>query len=173
MWNKLKDKRITNSKRGSIFIEFAVVLPLLVFFLFMIIYMGLFMHDYVALNNITRSAARFVAVSTSGAKAAEGYTEPVMQRKTTNLKAYLNENEKGKLMLYNVNFDLISYVDSANLSSVENGDKGYVFSYVFKGNDGKTVNVVMKAVKSDDSPLLVDEFIPDVLTSALKMKLED
>ena len=170
MWNKLKDKRITNSKRGSIFIEFAVVLPLLVFFLFMIIYMGLFMHDYVALNNITRSAARFVAVSTSGAKAAEGgYTDAVMQTKTTNLVAYLIDNEKGKLMLYNVNFDQIMYVDSANLSSVENGDKGYVF----KGNDGKTVNVVMKAVKSDDSPLLVDEFIPDVLTSALKMKLED
>ena len=170
MWNKLKDKRITNSKRGSIFIEFAVVLPLLVFFLFMIIYMGLFMHDYVALNNITRSAARFVAVSTSGAKAAEGgYTDAVMQTKTTNLVAYLIDNEKGKLMLYNVNFEQISYVDSANLQSVENGDKGYVF----KGNDGKTVNVVMKAVKSDDSPLLVDEFIPDVLTSALKMKLED
>ena len=170
MWNKLENKRKTNSRRGSIFVEFAVVLPLLVFFLFMIIYMGLFMHDYVALNNITRSAARFVAVSTSGAKAAEGgYTDAVMQTKTTNLVAYLNDNEKGKLMLYNVNFEQISYVDSANLQSVENGDKGYVF----KGNDGKTVNVVMKAVKSDDSPLLVDEFIPDVLTSALKMKLED
>ena len=170
MWNKLENKRKTNSRRGSIFVEFAVVLPLLVFFLFMIIYMGLFMHDYVALNNITRSAARFVAVSTSGAKAAEGgYTDDVMKTKTTNVKAYLNNNEKGKLMLYNVYFDQISYVKPAELSGVENGNKGYIY----KEADDKTVRVVLKAVKSDDSPLLVDEFIPNILTSALKMKLED
>ena len=152
MWNKLRNNIKTNSKRGSIFIEFAVVLPLLVFFLFMIVYMGLFMHDYVALNNITRSAARYAAVATSGAKAAEGYTDDVMKTKTTNVIAYLNDNEKGKLMLYNVDFDQIN---------------------IYKEADDKTVRVVLKAVKSGDSPLLVDEFIPNILTSSLKMKLED
>ena len=173
MWNKLRDKRKTNSKRGSIFIEFAVVLPLLVFFLFMIVYMGLFMHDYVALNNITRSAARYAAVATSGAKAAEGYTDTVMENKTTNVKTYLKNSESGKLMLYNVDFEKIKYVASSDLSSVENGDEGYIYGYIYKEADDKTVRVVLKAVKSDDSPLLVDEFIPNILTSSLKMKLED
>ena len=169
MWNKLRNNIKTNSKRGSIFIEFAVVLPLLVFFLFMIVYMGLFMHDYVALNNITRSAARYAAVATSGAKAAEGYTDTVMENKTTNVKTYLKNSESGKLMLYNVDFEKIKYVASSDLSSVENGDEGYIY----KEADDKTVRVVLKAVKSDDSPLLVDEFIPNILTSSLKMKLED
>ena len=49
-------------QKGQAVIEFAVVLPLFVLFLFGIIYSGMLFYDYISLSNLARSAAREGAI---------------------------------------------------------------------------------------------------------------
>ena len=49
-------------QKGQAIIEFAVVLPLFVLFLFGIIYSGMLFYDYISLSNLARSAAREAAI---------------------------------------------------------------------------------------------------------------
>ena len=49
-------------QKGQAVIEFAVVLPLFVLFLFGIIYSGMLFYDYISLSNLARSAAREAAI---------------------------------------------------------------------------------------------------------------
>ena len=49
-------------QKGQAVIEFAVVLPLFVIFLFGIIYCGMLFYDYISLSNLARSAAREGAI---------------------------------------------------------------------------------------------------------------
>ena len=49
-------------QKGQAIIEFAVVLPLFVLFLFGIIYSGMLFYDYISLSNLARSAAREGAI---------------------------------------------------------------------------------------------------------------
>lgn len=49
-------------QNGQAIIEFAIILPLFVLFLFGIIYSGMLFYDYISLSNLARSAAREAAV---------------------------------------------------------------------------------------------------------------
>ena len=49
-------------QKGQAVIEFAVVLPLFVLFLFGIIYSGMLFYDYISISNLARSAAREAAI---------------------------------------------------------------------------------------------------------------
>ena len=49
-------------QKGQAIIEFAVILPLFVLFLFGIIYSGMLFYDYISLSNLARSAAREAAI---------------------------------------------------------------------------------------------------------------
>lgn len=49
-------------QKGQVVIEFALILPLFLFFLFGIIYCGMLFYDYISLSNIARSAAREAAI---------------------------------------------------------------------------------------------------------------
>ena len=51
-------------QNGQVIVEFALILPLLLLFIFGIFYSGMLFHDYSTLSNIARSAARERAIST-------------------------------------------------------------------------------------------------------------
>ena len=49
--------------KGQSVVEFALVLPLFLFIMFGVIYIGMMFHDYITLSNIARSSAREAATS--------------------------------------------------------------------------------------------------------------
>lgn len=51
--------------KGQSVVEFALVLPLFLFIMFGVIYIGMMFHDYITLSNIARTCAREAAVSSS------------------------------------------------------------------------------------------------------------
>lgn len=54
-------------QKGQSIVEFALILPFFIFFLFGIIYFGMGFADYVALNDIARGSARAASISTDKA----------------------------------------------------------------------------------------------------------
>lgn len=60
-------------KKGQSIIEFAVVLPLLLFLFLAIIYVGMLLADYVSLENLARQTARLGAMGKTQAAVIEMY----------------------------------------------------------------------------------------------------
>lgn len=60
-------------QKGQSVIEFALVLPLFLFFLFGIIYFGMVMADYLSLSNIARSSAREAAITVDKNEVGKNY----------------------------------------------------------------------------------------------------
>lgn len=165
IYNMYKARNVCKN-RGVLFIEFAIVLPFLVFFLFGVIYFGLWMHDYEALNNITRNATRYAAVSSSGdINAAEG-----IATKKNNVINYVNESASKNLILYGVT------LSESNVTEGSRGDEKITVAKAFidfqTDEEEKSVTLVIAAKKAEACPIIIDEFIPDIMISSLKMKLE-
>lgn len=62
-------------RRGQAFVEFAVILPIFFLMLYALAYLGMFLHDYLALNDLTRDIARKEAVGISFADIKQNYRE--------------------------------------------------------------------------------------------------
>ena len=67
-------------QKGQAIIEFAVILPLFVLFLFGIIYSGMLFYDYISLSNLARSAAREAAI-----------VQSLDSTKISNIESYYSE----------------------------------------------------------------------------------
>lgn len=61
----LGKRRLTQRERGQTLVEFAIVLPLLLFLIFGIIQLGIVFNNYVTLTDATRAGARKAAVGRS------------------------------------------------------------------------------------------------------------
>lgn len=145
-------------QRGALFVEAALVIPFFIYLVMNMIYFGLLLHDYMDLNNITRSAVRYAVVEASG----ENITD-----KTTSVKAFLKkENFEDRMFLYKLQTSAIS--NAAPPNRLE-GPGGFVYS----SEEGDYITVVLAAKRDDaELPLLVDAVIPQVISSSLAMKLE-
>ena len=82
-----------NKNRGAEMVEFAIVMPAFIMIFYSIIYGAFIMHDINALNEITRSAARYAAVETSGVTLAD---------KGTYITNYISKKTKEGLFVYTV-----------------------------------------------------------------------
>lgn len=80
-------------QKGQSVVEFALILPFFVFFLFGIIYFGMGFADYVALNDIARSSARAASISSDKAP----YDSIVKEYKKQPLPANLYEWKEFKI----------------------------------------------------------------------------
>ncbi|MBQ3367137.1 MAG: pilus assembly protein [Acidaminococcaceae bacterium] len=78
-------------QKGQAVIEFAVVLPLFLLFLFGIIYSGMLFYDYISLSNLARSAAREAAIVQNLTPDKIGEIETYYSGMTTNLLTHLYE----------------------------------------------------------------------------------
>lgn len=54
-----------NNEKGQAMIEFAIIIPLFFFMLYAFAYLGMFFHDYLTLNEMTRDITRKAAVGIS------------------------------------------------------------------------------------------------------------
>ncbi len=61
------------NKRGQAMVEFTIIIPFFIFMLYGFSYMGMFFHDYLTLNEMTRNIARQASVGISLDKIKENY----------------------------------------------------------------------------------------------------
>ncbi len=62
------------NKRGQAMVEFAIIIPFFIFMLYGFSYMGMFFHDYLTLNEMTRDITRQASVGISLDKIKTNYS---------------------------------------------------------------------------------------------------
>ena len=141
-------------QKGAVLVEFVIVLPLFLLMLFVMIYGGMLMHDYNGLNELTRAAARYGAVESSGdnTPTQEGSTDTV---KVAAVKRYIEDNGSNFLIIYEIK-------DSGVHVSAGESDK--------IGSDA-ALNVTVTAERLE-VPIIVKDVMPEKISSALKMRIE-
>ena len=161
--HKDKDKR----QRGALFVEAALVIPFFIYLVVNLIYFSFMLHDYMSLNNLTRNAVRYAAVSASNATTDSGVEDASAAGKRAKLVEYLTNNASAEAMLL--------YTMDASALKAENrpssiSDAG---GYVYTSDNDTNITVVLAAKRqAGEIPLLVDETLPIIITSSLTMRVE-
>lgn len=140
--------------KGAVLVEFAIVLPLFLLMLFAMIYGGMLMHDYNGLNELTRAAARYGVVEASGDNTTtpEGSTDTV---KVAAVKKYIKDNSNNFLIIYEIKDNGVNV--SAGVSD--------------KIGTDDALNVTVTAERLD-VPVIVEDVMPEKISSTLKMRIE-
>ena len=112
------------------------------------------MHDYNGLNELTRAAARYGAVESSGdnTPTQEGSTDTV---KVAAVKRYIEDNGSNFLIIYEIKDGGVAV--SAGASD--------------KIGDDAAMSVSVTAERLD-VPIIVKDVMPDTISSTLKMRIE-
>ena len=142
------------TKKGAVLVEFVIVLPLFLLMLFVMIYGGMLMHDYNGLNELTRAAARYGVVESSGDNSTtpEGSTDTV---KIAAVKKYIKDNGSNFLIIYEIKDNGVNV--SAGVSD--------------KIGTDDALNVTVTAERLD-VPMIVEDVMPEKISSTLKMRIE-
>ena len=142
-----------NNNRGSAIIEFVIVMPLFFLMLFGMLYGGIMLHDYNGLNELTRAAARAGAIEQTddGNKAEEDNTESPT-KKVARVKKFITDNGNNYLLLYAVNTIVVN--DTVKI------------------NEEDAIIVSVSAKRTDDIPLIVEDLLPETISSSMSMRIE-
>lgn len=142
-----------SNNRGSAIIEFVIVMPLFFLMLFGMLYGGIMLHDYNGLNELTRAAARAGAIEQTddGNKVDEENTESPT-KKVARVKQFITENGNNYLLLYAV-------------AEIEVKDDGKI-------NSEDAIVVSVSANRTDDIPLIVEDLLPETISSSMSMRIE-
>ena len=140
-------------QRGAVLVEFVIILPLFLLMLFVMIYGGMLMHDYNGLNELTRAAARYGVVEASGDNTTQEESTDTV--KIAAVKAYIKNNGSNFLIIYEIK-------DSGVHVSAGESDK--------IGSDA-ALNVTVTAERLE-VPIIVKDVMPEKISSALKMRIE-
>ena len=141
------------NNKGAVLVEFVIVLPIFLLMLFVMIYGGMLMHDYNGLNELTRAAARYGVVEASGDNTTqEGSTDTV---KIAAVKKYIKDNGSNFLIIYEIKDNGVNVSAGAS-------DK--------IGNDA-AMNVTVTAERLE-VPIIVEDVMPEKISSSLKMRIE-
>lgn len=147
-----------NKNRGAAMVEFALVVPFFFMLMCSIIYGALVMLDISELNKLTRDAARYGAVESSGIDAEE---------KRQNVLKYIALHDNNALVVYQivdtqieVNTDVDIKLDADDTNNKEKG-----------------VRVTVPATLKNDLPaFLFTDYLPDsmkTISSTTTMRRED
>ena len=142
-----------NNNRGTAIIEFVIVMPLFFLMLFGMLYGGIMLHDYNGLNELTRAAARAGAIEQTddGNKAEEDNTESPT-KKVARVKKFITDNGNNYLLLYAVNTIVVN--DTVKI------------------NEEDAIIVSVSANRTDDIPLIVEDLLPETISSSMSMRIE-
>ena len=143
-----------NNKRGTAIIEFVIVMPLFFLMLFGMLYGGIMLHDYNGLNELTRAAARAGAIEQTDDSDPESEAEEATTKKVARIKKFIADNGNNYLLLYEVDNDDVSVTDDAQIN----------------GEDA--IQVVVSANRTDDIPLIVEDLLPETISSSMSMRIE-
>ena len=138
-----------NNNRGTALIEFVIIMPLFFLMLFGMLYGGIMLHDYNGLNELTRAAARAGAIEQTddGNKVDEGNT-----KKVARVKRFITDNGNNYLLLYAVNTIVVN--DTVKI------------------NEEDAIIVSVSANRTDDIPLIVEDLLPETISSSMSMRIE-
>ena len=142
-----------NNNRGTALIEFVIIMPLFFLMLFGMLYGGIMLHDYNGLNELTRAAARAGAIEQTddGNKAEEDNTESPT-KKVARVKKFITDNGNNYLLLYAVT--KIEVKDTEKLNAED------------------AIIVSVSAKRTDDIPLIVEDLLPETISSSMSMRIE-
>ena len=144
-----------NNKRGTAIIEFVIIMPLFFLMLFGLLYGGIMLHDYNGLNELTRAAARAGAIEQTDddTKEDENNAESPT-KKVARIKKFITDNGNNYLLLYSV---------VENTIVVKNDEKI---------NEEDAIVVSVSANRTDDIPLIVEDLLPQTISSSMSMRIE-
>ena len=144
-----------NNNRGTAIIEFVIIMPLFFLMLFGMLYEGIMLHDYNGLNELTRAAARAGAIEQTDddTKEDENNAESPT-KKVARIKKFITDNGNNYLLLYSV---------VENTIVVKNDEKI---------NEEDAIVVSVSANRTDDIPLIVEDLLPQTISSSMSMRIE-
>ena len=144
-----------NNNRGTALIEFVIIMPLFFLMLFGMLYGGIMLHDYNGLNELTRAAARAGAIEQTDddTKEDENNAESPT-KKVARIKKFITDNGNNYLLLYSV---------VENTIVVKNDEKI---------NEEDAIVVSVSANRTDDIPLIVEDLLPQTISSSMSMRIE-
>ena len=117
--------RNVSTQRGQALIEFAVVLPLLIFFLFAIFEVGLALDRRATLQQAVREGARYAAINYDASSGGFIRTRTAAQSQGLLSATNLNANSSGSI--------LICYTDVDGIPGINVGDQVFVKAkYTYK-----------------------------------------
>ena len=144
-----------NNNRGTAIIEFVIVMPLFFLMLFGMLYGGIMLHDYSGLNELTRAAARAGAIEqTDDSEAENPEAEESSTKKVARVKKFITDNGNNYLLLYSVVENTIVVKDDEKI------------------NEEDAIVVSVSANRTDDIPLIVNDLLPETISSSMSMRIE-
>lgn len=141
-----------NNNRGSAIIEFVIVMPLFFLMLFGMLYGGIMLHDYNGLNELTRAAARAGAIEQTDDSDPESEAEEATTKKVARVKKFITDNGNNYLLLYAVNTIVVN--DTVKINAED------------------AIIVSVSAKRTDDIPLIVEDLLPETISSSMSMRIE-
>ncbi len=144
-----------NNNRGSAIIEFVIVMPLFFLMLFGMLYGGIMLHDYNGLNELTRAAARAGAIEqTDDGNKVDDADEKSPTKKVARVKRFITDNGNNYLLLYAVAENTIEVKDTEKINAED------------------AIIVSVSANRTDDIPLIVEDLLPETISSSMSMRIE-
>ena len=141
-----------NNNRGTALIEFVIIMPLFFLMLFGMLYGGIMLHDYNGLNELTRAAARAGAIEqTDDGNKVDDADEKSPTKKVARVKRFITDNGNNYLLLYAVAKNTIE---------------------VKKINEEDAIIVSVSANRTEDIPLIVEDLLPETISSSMSMRIE-
>lgn len=133
-----------NNERGQDVIEFALVMPFLLMFLFGIAYIGFLFSDYLTLNNLARSSAREASITAQQSYGDGKNAVPIQAAYDQVRNKYVQQAEKSQHMY-------------------EITDDGYTIQPVMESGQVHDVRVTITARMKDDNSAIhaIKNFIPE------------
>ena len=144
-----------NNNRGTAIIEFVIVMPLFFLMLFGMLYGGIMMHDYNGLNELTRAAARAGAIELTDDDTKEDEENAESPtKKVARIKKFITDNGNNYMLLYSVDNNTITVTDDQKI------------------NEEDAIIVSVSANRTDDIPLIVNDLLPETISSSMSMRIE-
>lgn len=133
-----------NNERGQDVIEFALVMPFLLMFLFGIAYIGFLFSDYLTLNNLARSSAREASITAQQSYGDGKNKAPIQAAYNQVQKKYVEQARK-----------------SQHMYEITDGD--YTIRPVMESGQVHDVRVTITARMKDDNSAIyaIKNFIPE------------
>ena len=142
------------NSRGTAIIEFVIVMPLFFLMLFGMLYGGIMLHDYNGLNELTRAAARAGAIEQTDDSEPESEAAEASTKKVARIKKFITDNGNNYMLLYSVDNNTITVTDDQKI------------------NEEDAIVVSVSANRTDDIPLIVNDLLPETISSSMSMRIE-
>lgn len=139
---------------GAVMVEFVIVMPLFFFMLFGMLYGGIMLHDYNGLNELTRAAARAGAIEQTDDSEPESEAVEASTKKVARIKKFITDNGNNYMLLYSVDNNTITVTDDQKI------------------NEEDAIVVSVSANRTDDIPLIVNDLLPETISSSMSMRIE-